>query len=153
MTKLSSCRPALCFNDCGKDPCVGLSSFSLSNVLGKLIVNYKGFVNLGRITPRHWPLKHIVVWQQVNQYRCHYANFAMRRSTASKGVSRRREIPKTGEFLEWSLNGPPVELLLGAMPPINPRGLNGPLTSHFIFSSHTYFSLNTPTHYWSPMPN
>ena len=29
----------------------------------------KGYVSLGRITPRHWPLKHIVVWQQVNQYR------------------------------------------------------------------------------------
>ena len=33
MTKLSSCRPALCFNDCGKDPYVGLSSFSLSSVV------------------------------------------------------------------------------------------------------------------------
>ena len=121
-------------------------------------VCYKyGYVSLGRITPRHWPLKHIVVWQQVNQYRCHYANFAMRRSTASKSPGgekpRKRESSLSGHWmghlLSYSLSGGHD----GAMPPINPRGLNGPLTSHFIFSSHMYFSLNTPTHYWSPMPN
>ena len=37
-----SCHPVdqtICFNDCGKSPYVGLLSFSLSNFLGKLIVN------------------------------------------------------------------------------------------------------------------
>ena len=42
--KSSSCRPAVCFNDCGTGPDVGLSSFSLSNVLDKFIVNYKGLL-------------------------------------------------------------------------------------------------------------
>ena len=46
-----------CFNDCGKGPCVGLSSFSLSNVLSKWVV------------PWHQPLKHILAWQMLNQYR------------------------------------------------------------------------------------
>ena len=46
-----------------------------------------------------------------------------------------------GHLLSYSLSGGQL------------RGLNGPLTSHFIFSSHMYFSLNTPTHHWSPMPN
>ena len=72
-TKSSSCRPAVCFNDCGMDPNVGLSSFSLSNVFGKFIVNYRGvlygYASLGRVTPRHQPLKLIVAWQQVNQCR------------------------------------------------------------------------------------
>ena len=49
------------------------SSFSLSNVLGKFIVNYRGllwgYISLGRAIPRHHPLKHIVDWQQVNQCR------------------------------------------------------------------------------------
>ena len=54
-----------------------------------------------------------------------------------------------GHLLSYSLSGGHD----GAMLPINLRGLNGPLASHFIFSSHMYFSLNTPTHYWSPMPN
>ena len=54
-----------------------------------------------------------------------------------------------GHLLSYSLSGGHDSAML----PINPRGLNGPLTSHFIFSSHMYFSLNTPTHYWSPMPN
>ena len=54
-----------------------------------------------------------------------------------------------GHLLSYSLSGGHD----GAMLPINPRGLNGPLTSHFTFSSHVYLSLNTPTHYWSPMPN
>ena len=44
-TKSSSCRPAVCFNDCGMGPDVGLSSFSLSNVLGKFIVNYRGLLS------------------------------------------------------------------------------------------------------------
>ena len=43
-TKSSSCRPDVCFNDCGMGPHVGLSSFSLSNVLGKSIVNYGGLL-------------------------------------------------------------------------------------------------------------
>ena len=43
-TKSSSCRPAVCFNDCGMGPDVGLSSFSLSNVLDKFIVNYRGIL-------------------------------------------------------------------------------------------------------------
>ena len=43
-TKSSSCRPAVCFNDCGLGPDVGLSNFSLSNVLGKFIVNYRGIL-------------------------------------------------------------------------------------------------------------
>ena len=72
-TKSSSCRPAVCFNDCGMGPDVCLSSFSLSNVLGKFIVNYRGlllgYISLGRAIPRHQPLKHIVAWQQVNQCR------------------------------------------------------------------------------------
>ena len=72
-TKSSSCRPAVCFNDCGMGPDVGLSSFSLSNVLSKFIVNYRGllqgYISLGRAIPRHQPLKHIVAWQQVNQCR------------------------------------------------------------------------------------
>ena len=43
----------------------------------------------------------------------HYVNFAMRCGTASKGASRRRAAPKRGSSLSaWSLNGPPVELLL-----------------------------------------
>ena len=33
-----------CFNDCAMGPYVGLSSFSLSNVLGKFIVNYRGLL-------------------------------------------------------------------------------------------------------------
>ena len=72
-TKSSSCRSAVCFNDCGMGPDVGLSSFSLSNVLGKFIVNYRGllqgYISLGRAIPRHQPLNHIVAWQQVNQCR------------------------------------------------------------------------------------
>ena len=72
-TKSSSCRPVVCFNDCGMGPDVGLSSLSLSNVLGKFIVNYrgllKGYISLSRAIPRHQPLKHIVAWQQVNQCR------------------------------------------------------------------------------------
>ena len=40
-TKSSSCRPVVCFNDCGMGRYVGLSSFSLSNVLSKFTVNYK----------------------------------------------------------------------------------------------------------------
>ena len=72
-TKSSSCRPTVCFIDCGMGPYVGLSSFSLPNVLGKFIVNYRGlllgYVSLGRAIPRHQPLKHIVAWQQVNQCR------------------------------------------------------------------------------------
>ena len=88
----------------------------------------------------------------------HYVNFAMRWGTASKRASRRWAIPKRdsslsghwmGHLLSYSLSGGHD----GAMLPINLRGLNGPLTSHFIFSSHMYFSLNTPTYYWSPMPN
>ena len=88
----------------------------------------------------------------------HYVNFAMRWGTASKRASRRWAIPKRdsslsghwmGYLLNYSLSGGHD----GAMLPINPRGLNGPLNSHFIFSSHMYFSLNTPTYYWSPMPN
>ena len=43
-TQSSSCRSAVCFNDCGMGPYVGLSSFSLSNVLGKFIVNYRGIL-------------------------------------------------------------------------------------------------------------
>ena len=63
----------------------------------------------------------------------------MRWSTASKGASRRRETPKRdislsghsmGHLLSYSLSGGHD----GTMLPINPRGLNGPLTSHFIFS-------------------
>ena len=38
-----ACRPAVGFNDCGMGPNVDLSSFSLSNVLGKFIVNYSSF--------------------------------------------------------------------------------------------------------------
>ena len=88
----------------------------------------------------------------------HYVNFAMRRSTASKGGSggqKPRKLDSSlsghwmGHLLSYSLSGGHD----GAMLPINPRGLNGPLTSHFTFSSHMYFSLNIPTHYWSPMPN
>ena len=52
---------------------MGLSCFSLPNVLGNLILNYRGllqgYVSLGRVVPRHQPLKHIVAWQQVNQYK------------------------------------------------------------------------------------
>ena len=85
----------------------------------------------------------------------HYVNFAMRWGTASEGASRRRTTPKRGsslsgrwmvQLLSYSLSGGHD----GAMLPINPRGLNGPLVSHFIFSSHMYFSLNAPTHYKSP---
>ena len=69
-TKSSSCWPAVCFNDCGMGPYMGLLSFSLSSVLGKFIVNYRGllwgYISLGRAIPRHQPLKHIVAWQQVN---------------------------------------------------------------------------------------
>ena len=54
-----------------------------------------------------------------------------------------------GHLLSYSLSGGHD----GAMLQISPRGLNGPLTSHFIFSSRMYFALNTPTHYCSPMPN
>ena len=43
-TKSSSCRPAVCFDDCGMGSDVGLSSLSLSNVLGKFIVNYRGLL-------------------------------------------------------------------------------------------------------------
>ena len=43
-TKSSSFRQAVCFNDFAKGPYVGLSSFSLSKVLGKLIVNYRGLL-------------------------------------------------------------------------------------------------------------
>ena len=61
MTKSSSCRPDVCLNDYGK----GLSSFSLSNVLGKLIVNYRCLllvhVSLGRVVTQHHHLKHIVI--------------------------------------------------------------------------------------------
>ena len=98
----------------------------------------------------------------IRQVQCtwvfHYVNFAMRWGTASKRASSRRATPKRdsslighwmGHLLSYSLSGGHD----GPMLPINPRGLNGPLTSHFIFSSHMYFSLNTPTHYWSPMPN
>ena len=42
-------------------------------LLGKFIVNYRrlleGYVSLGRVVPRHQPLKHVVAWQQVNQYK------------------------------------------------------------------------------------
>ena len=87
---------------------------------------------------------------------CHYVNFAMRWGTASNWASRRRTTPKWGSYwsgrwmghlLSYSLSGGHN----GAMLPINLGGLNGPLTSHFIFSSHINFSLNTPTHYSSPM--
>ena len=88
----------------------------------------------------------------------HYVYFAMRWSTARKEASRPRETPKRDSSLSGHWMGHLLSYSLsdghdGAMLPINPRGLNGPLTSHFIFSSHMYFSLNTPTHYWSPMPN
>ena len=87
-----------------------------------------------------------------------YVNFAMRWGTASRGASRRRATPKRdislsghwmSHLLTYSLSGGHD----GAMLPINQRGLNGPLTSHLIFFSHMDFSLNTPTHYWFPMPN
>ena len=89
---------------------------------------------------------------------CHYVNFAMRWGTASKTASRRWAIPKRGSVLSGHWMGHLLSYSLsgghdGVMLPINPRGLNGPLTSHFIFSSHMYFSLNTPTYYWYPMPN
>ena len=82
----------------------------------------------------------------------HYVNFAMRRSTASKGASRRRETPKRDSSLSGHLMGHLLSYSLrgghdGAMLSINPRGLNVFLTSHFIFSSHMYFPLDTPTHY------
>ena len=67
-----TCRPAVCFNDCRKGPHVGLSRFSLSNVLDKFIVNYRVVIwygSLGRLVPQYQSLKHIVTWQQVNQYR------------------------------------------------------------------------------------
>ena len=84
------------------------------------------------------------------------------RQTDAGNDNTRRPILASGKKRESSLSGHWMGHLLsyslsgghdGAMPPINPRGLNWPLTSHFIFSSHMYFSLNTPTHYWSPMPN
>ena len=88
----------------------------------------------------------------------HFVNFAMRCGTASKGASRRRAAPKRGSSLSGHWMGHLLSYSLsgghdGAMLPINPRGLNGPLTSHFICSSHMYFSLNAPTHYWSSVPN
>ena len=65
-TKSSSCRPAVCFNDCGMGPDVGLSSFSLSNVLGKFIfLKLTIFWVTGRLGPfdppfstyvEFWPL-------------------------------------------------------------------------------------------------
>ena len=52
LSRSSSCRPAVCFNDCAMGPYVGLSSFSLSNVLGKLWIIgicYRGmFVSVGQ---------------------------------------------------------------------------------------------------------
>ena len=92
------------------------------------------------------------------EVRGHYVYFAMRWGTASKEASRRRTTPKQGSSLSGHWMGHLFSYSLsgghdGTILPINPRGLNGSLTSHFIFSSHMYFSLNTPTHYWSPMPN
>ena len=54
LSRSSSCRPAVCFNDCAMGPYVGLSSFSLSNVLGKFIVNY-GTNNCWFPLARKWP--------------------------------------------------------------------------------------------------
>ena len=53
---------------------MGLSSFSLSNVLSKLVVHYsgmlyRGYVSLGRVVPIYQSLKYTLAWQQVNQYR------------------------------------------------------------------------------------
>ena len=164
MTKMSSCRPALCFNDCGKDPCVGLSSFSLSNVLGQLIVNYKGFViNRGMLVlvglPHDIGLWSILLFgnRSINidviTLTLPWDGAPPRKGSPGGEKPRKRESSLSGHWmghlLSYSLSGGHD----GAMPPINPRGLNGPLTSHFIFSSHMYFSLNTPTHYRSPMPN
>ena len=88
----------------------------------------------------------------------HYVNFAMRWGTASKTASRWWAIPKRGSVLNGHWIGHLLSYSLsgghdGAMLPIYPRGLNGPLTSHFIFFYHMYFSLNTPTYYWYQMPN
>ena len=46
-----------------------------------------------------------------------------------------------GHLLSYSLSGGHD----GAMPPINLRGLNGPLTSHFIFFPHVFFTKYTNT--------
>ena len=75
----------------------------------------------------------------------------MRWGTASETASRWWAIPKQGSVLSGHWMGHLLSYSAlsgghdGAMLPINPRGLKGPLTSHFIFSSHMYFSLNTPT--------
>ena len=116
----------------------------------------------GPVTRKMFPLDDVIMlcrWLvviHVQLTKLH--NFAMRWGTASKGASRWRTTRKRGS----SLSGRWMDHLLnyslssghgGAMLPNNPRGLNGPLTSHFIFSYHMYFSLNTPLYYWSPMPN
>ena len=67
---------------------------------------------------------------------------AMRSSCLHDGISYAGgrvmvSLCQISHLLSYSLSGGHD----GVMLPINPRGLNGPLTSHFIFSSHMYFSL------------
>ena len=113
-----------------------------------------------------WPKKFNTIdlrRAQVNNpcHKYHYVNLAMRWGTASKSAFRRWAIPKRDSSLSGHWMGHLLSYSLyslsgghdGAMLPINQRGLNGPLTSHFMFSSHRYFSLNTPTYYWPQMPN